>query len=379
MRKYLIKELVKVNRGSSPRPIIDYLVDDGYRWLKISDFNMYDRFVFNTKEFIKEEGLKNTRHLPKGTLILTNSATPGIPIFLGQDMCLHDGFLYFSDIKNEIINVNYLYYWFLFNRNKIVNHANGSVFKNLKKEIVENFEIEVPNMERQLKIVGILDNINSKIENNNAISNNLINIINVNYLKYLSDLNDYEELKIKDMFEFETGVEPGSGNYLEQEEEETVKFYRVGDMDSECKTYIKKDKANGKLLNVDDVVVSFDATIGRIGYGLSGSYSTGMKKISVKDKYKNIINNSFIFAYFSNDEVKKKIMENARGTTILHASSSIDFLKFKYNEDIIKKYSNIISSSFENLKSVKFENEILCNLRNVLINKLIGGEITLKD
>ena len=88
-------------------------------------------------------------------------------------MCLHDGFLYFTKIKENIININFLYYWFLYNRKLIVNQANGSVFKNLKKEIVENFELKVPKMDIQLKIVKILDNINKKIELNNKINNNL--------------------------------------------------------------------------------------------------------------------------------------------------------------------------------------------------------------
>ena len=173
MNDYLIKDLMCVNRGSSPRPILDYLSDFGYRWLKISDFKIYNKYVYETKEFIKESGLKNTKHLPSGTLILTNSATPGIPIFLGKDMCLHDGFLYFTNINEEIINKNYLYYWFIYNRNLIVNQANGSVFKNLKKEIVENFKIEVPDYNIQLKTIRILDNINNKINQNNEINNNL--------------------------------------------------------------------------------------------------------------------------------------------------------------------------------------------------------------
>ena len=194
MNKYLIKELMNVNRGSSPRPIIEYLSDSGYRWLKISDFNIYDRYVYETKEFIKESGLKNTRYLPAGTLILTNSATPGIPIFLGRDMCLHDGFLYFTNIKEDIININFLYYWFLYNRNIIVNQANGSVFKNLKKDIVENFEMIVPNMEKQLKIVEILDNINNKIELNNEINNNLSEQIKSIYDEIFNEYVDYKRL-----------------------------------------------------------------------------------------------------------------------------------------------------------------------------------------
>lgn len=173
--KYKIKELMNVYRGASPRPIIEYLSESGYRWLKISDFKINDRYVYDTKEHIIESGIKKTRYMPKGTLILTNSATPGIPVFLGNDMCLHDGFLYFKNINLKILNIKFLYYWFLYNRFKIVNQANGSVFQNLKKEIVENFEIEVPNMDKQLKIIKILEGINDKIEINNQINDNLLN------------------------------------------------------------------------------------------------------------------------------------------------------------------------------------------------------------
>ena len=187
--EYKIKELMNVNRGASPRPIIDFLTDKGYKWLKISDFNMFDRYVYNTKEHIIEEGVKKTRYLPKGTLILTNSATPGIPIFLGDDMCLHDGFLYFQNIDEDKISIQYLYYWFLFNRSKIVSQANGSVFQNLKKEIVENFIIDIPTINKQIKIVEILENINNKIELNNQINDNLHKLSDELYKGWFIDYN----------------------------------------------------------------------------------------------------------------------------------------------------------------------------------------------
>ncbi len=172
--EYKICDLMNVNRGASPRPIIEYLTDNGYRWLKISDFSLGDRYVYKTKEYIKEEGITKTKFLKKGTLILTNSATPGIPIFLGEDMCLHDGFLYFQNIKEEIISKEYLYYWFIFNRNNIVNQANGSVFKNLKKEIIMNLSISLPSLNTQKKVVKILNNIDNKIELNNQTNDNLL-------------------------------------------------------------------------------------------------------------------------------------------------------------------------------------------------------------
>lgn len=152
-----IKEFALIKRGSSPRPIIDYLSNKGFPWLKISDFSFGQRYIYDTKEFIKPEGLSNTRYVKTGTLILTNSATPGIPIFLGQDMCLHDGFLYFEEIKENVLPM-YLYYYFLSNRNKLINQGNGSVFVNLKKEIVENIDVVIPVINIQQYIVNIQRN-----------------------------------------------------------------------------------------------------------------------------------------------------------------------------------------------------------------------------
>ena len=210
----------------------------------------------------------------------------------------------------------------------------------------------------------------------------MFNLINLNYNKYLSEVNELEnieEISVKDIFDFESGIEPGSKNYLEKEDKDTIKFYRVGDMDSNCKTFIKKDLANNKIINEDDIVVSFDATIGRIGYGLNGSFSTGMKKINANSKYKNIIDNSIIYAYFNNIDTQHKILENAKGTTILHAGSAINFLNFKYNEKLLIKYNKIISVFFQKMKHIKKENIILSQLRDTLLPKLMNGEIDLEN
>ena len=175
--EYRIKDLLEVKRGSSPRPIQNYISDKGYKWLKISDFKLGDKFVYTTKEYIIEDGLKNTKFVKKGTLLLTNSATPGIPIFLGEDMCLHDGFLFFNNIREDILNIEYMYCWFLNNRNFVINQANGSVFKNLKKEIIENVVINLPNKNIQDKIVKVYNCITNKIINNNQTNDNLLELV----------------------------------------------------------------------------------------------------------------------------------------------------------------------------------------------------------
>ena len=130
---------VEIKRGGSPRPIQDYLSDSGLRWLKISDVtSLSSPFVFEIKEHIREDGLRKTVFLKKGELVLSNSATPGIPKILDVDSCIHDGWLYFP--KSELSKY-YLYLFFNYIRKELVALGNGSVFTNLKTDILKAFPV----------------------------------------------------------------------------------------------------------------------------------------------------------------------------------------------------------------------------------------------
>uniref|UniRef100_UPI001D17E41B restriction endonuclease subunit S n=1 Tax=Acinetobacter brisouii TaxID=396323 RepID=UPI001D17E41B len=64
---------LEIKRGGSPRPIQNFMSPTGYPWVKIADATADPSpFLFKTKEFIIEEGLKKTVYLKKGSLILTN-------------------------------------------------------------------------------------------------------------------------------------------------------------------------------------------------------------------------------------------------------------------------------------------------------------------
>jgi len=128
---------VEIKRGGSPRPIQDFLSDSGLRWLKISDVtSLKSPFILEIKEHIKLEGLKKTVFLKAGELVLSNSATPGIPKILDVDSCIHDGWLYFP--KSQLSKY-YLYLFFKHIRKELVALGNGSVFTNLKTDILKAF------------------------------------------------------------------------------------------------------------------------------------------------------------------------------------------------------------------------------------------------
>ncbi|KIH77590.1 type I restriction enzyme, S subunit [Geoalkalibacter ferrihydriticus] len=136
-------DYVTVKRGGSPRPIHDYLVENGLPWVKISDATASSsRFIMSTKQYIKPEGLKKTVMLKKGELILSNSATPGLPMFLNLDACIHDGWLFFP--KKRWFGDLYLYQLFLVVRSELLLQGNGSVFTNLKTDILKNHLVVMP-------------------------------------------------------------------------------------------------------------------------------------------------------------------------------------------------------------------------------------------
>lgn len=154
---YSLKDLMEIKRGSSPRPIQSYLSEHGLRWLKISDATgCSSPFIYAISEHIKNEGLKNTVFRKSGSLVLSNSATPGLPKFLGVDTCIHDGWLYF---ENSILSSSFMYLMFLYFREILLSQANGSVFVNLKTEIVKNLVIALPNAGVRKTFDNIIDPI----------------------------------------------------------------------------------------------------------------------------------------------------------------------------------------------------------------------------
>lgn len=157
----VLGDFVEIKRGGSPRPIQNFLSDSGFHWLKISDATgISSPFINEIKEYIIEAGLKKTVYLKSGSLVLSNSATPGLPKILDIDTCIHDGWLYFpsSKFSNE-----YLYLYFKHIRDNLIALGNGSVFTNLKTDILKNYPTYLPTEDVLKKFDGLVQPIFSMI------------------------------------------------------------------------------------------------------------------------------------------------------------------------------------------------------------------------
>jgi type I restriction enzyme S subunit len=184
--------------------------------------------------------------------------------------------------------------------------------------------------------------------------------------------------KLKDIYVFEKGIEPGSKNYLETPSVDAIGFIRVGDvLDNKADVYIKKDLAGNSICIFDDLLVSFDGTVGRVSFGLVGCYSSGIRKIYSKDEIYNKL--CLKYQIFISEEIQDEINMHAEGTTISQASSSIDYLSFAFPpKEKINEYDKFFEPIYNKIFHNKAQIQTLEKLRDTLLLKQMSGEVRVK-
>ncbi len=187
-------DFAEIKRGGSPRPIQEYLSDSGLRWLKISDVtSLQTPFIIDIKDHIIEAGLRKTVFLKAGSLVLSNSATPGIPKILDVDSCIHDGWLYFPESK---FSKEYLYLYFKYIRQQLVNISNGSVFNNLKTDILKGYPAILPDKETLRRFDDIVVPMFLQMQNLTRESHKLADMRNALLPKLMSGELDVSDIDL---------------------------------------------------------------------------------------------------------------------------------------------------------------------------------------
>ncbi|MDH6100647.1 restriction endonuclease subunit S [Anabaenopsis sp. FSS-46] len=183
-------ELCEIYRGGSPRPIKDFLTNEpnGINWIKISDASVSSKYIYETKEKIKQDGVKYSRLVNEGDFILSNSMSFGRPYIMRTSGCIHDGWLVLKD-KSGLFDQNYLYYFLGSNTTyqQFDKLAAGSTVRNLNIDLVKSVKVLLPPLPEQKRIVAILDEAFEGIDR--VISNTEKNLSNArelfeSYLNY---------------------------------------------------------------------------------------------------------------------------------------------------------------------------------------------------
>ena len=161
-----LNEIFNIERGGSPRPIKVFLTNDenGIPWIKIGDIKN-QKYLYETEEKIIEEGLKKSKLVLSGDLLLSNSMSFGKPVIVKVSRgAIHDGWL----LLREKLTLDKEYFYYLFSSNFMYSflssQASGTTVKNLNIDKLKNIEIPLPPLNEQGRIVGILDLAFEKID-----------------------------------------------------------------------------------------------------------------------------------------------------------------------------------------------------------------------
>ena len=176
-KSHTLGELVTIDRGSSPRPIKDYITTDenGVNWIKIGDTKEGEKYIRSTKERITREGSKKSRKVTPGDFILSNSMSLGRAYIVEIEGYVHDGWF----ILRLPENIDKDYFYYLLSSSQLQTQfsslAVGGVVQNIRSELVKQAIVNIPPLPEQHEIVrrveqlfAYADTIEKQV--NNALS-----------------------------------------------------------------------------------------------------------------------------------------------------------------------------------------------------------------
>lgn len=378
-------EEIEIMGGGTPKTNKLEYWNGNISWLTIADFNNVNKYVYEAQKTITELGLSenSTKLLKPGDIIISARGTIGAIAVLKKEMAFNQS-CYGIRSKSDKIYQDFLYYLLKNSINTLLQNSYGAVFDTITRETFSLIFCPFPPLPEQKAIAEVLSSLDDKIEllhrQNKTLEVMAMTLFRQWFIEPTKDglPEGWEEKKLKDVYIFEKGIEPGSKNYLETPSVDTIRFIRVGDMlDNKANVYIQKDLVGNSICKFDDLLVSFDGTIGRVSFGIEGCYSSGIRKIYSEDE---IYNKLWLkHQIFISEEIQDEINMYAEGTTILHASSSIDYLSFVLPpKEKIEEYDKFFDPIYKKILHNKTQIQTLEKLRDTLLPKLMSGEVRVK-
>ena len=307
---------------------------------------------------------------------------------------------YVIDVLNkEKIDLKFLYYAMKICLKDFKRMSQGTSTRFLTKKILDNFEIQVPNMKTQLKIVEVLDDISNKININTEINKNLLSIADAIFKK---EFRNYDEYLEEDLISSDFGLIPKNWYYKTLDEisdvaigktpprketwwfseKEGVKWVSIKDLGNsgtyifETSEYLTEeaiDKFNVKLIPEDTVILSFKLTVGRLGI-TTDEMTTNEAIAHFKLDSESPISNEYLYLYLKNfnyDELgSTSSIAKAINSKIV---KKIPILVPESNK--LNAFKELFENIFNEIKSNQIEINNLTKLRDTLLPKLMSGEI----
>ena len=312
----------------------------------------------------------------------------------------------------NIINPYYLYYFFQSKKghNELINRSSGSVQVNIaKRNIIENISIDLPSISNQKKIVDFLSSLDNKINSNKNIIANLEELSQTLFKRWFVDFEFPDEngnpYKSSDgeMINSELGEIPEGWTVKPLKEfidiidnrgktpplDKKIKTHPIIDVKAlggdsrvidykKCLKFVSEETYNNWFRSghpkKGDTLLS---TVGSIGEIKMFYYDVG----TIAQNVVSLRSENSYFTYDLINNVKSSFLTFNIGSVqpsikITH----INKIKVVYpSKIVIENYEKMIKKLISDLYVKDLENQKLTQLRDILLPKLISGEIEIPD
>lgn len=312
--------------------------------------------------------------------------------------------------NKEIVNPYYLMYYLGMESTKEElrqGYLSGSAIPRVVLKDFRLYPVQLPPLEKQNKVVSLINAINKKVESNESIISILEQLAQTLFKRWFVDFEfpneNGEPYKSSggEMVEIELGEIPidwnvktvlefskrlQSGGTPRRKEKSfwvngTVPWLKTKEIKNnyiinaeEKITELGLEKSSAKLLEKDTILIAmYGATAGQLGF-LKFSAATNQACCGISTEYPNYLFQQLLF-------IQNYIETLATGSAQQNLSKeTISNIKIKVpSKHILDQIERLLKSFSDVIEEKLYENQSLENLRDTLLPKLLSGEIKLPD
>jgi type I restriction enzyme S subunit len=160
----------------------------------------------------------------------------------------------------------------------------------------------------------------------------------------------------------------------------TIKNVQDGNFITKCDSFIEERKIpknmnNECLIGDGDVLLSLTGNVGRVCFVYGGKYLLNQRVAKLKPKNSNDL--AFIYFLFRQSDMQNLLINMAKGSAQPNLSP-VETGEIEITvpaREILDKLNKVINPIYEELIRLKVENQKLATLRDLLLPKLMSGEI----
>lgn len=346
-------------------------------YLRITDFDN-GRFNMNSLKYVPQDVFQkiSSYTISKNDIFLSIVGTIGLVALVNKEL---DGASLTENAvkivpKSKVDNQYLAYYLQSFRgKSQIDALSVGSTQKKLPIKNIKKLEIELPKYSEQCSISHKLAILDKKIELNNEINANLLELISLIQNEYSRTISNKVSLKSLAQ-KIITGKTPSTK--IQENYGYDIPFVKIPDMHD--KVFIDKtgqslslqgaNSQKNKYLPANAIMVSCIGTPGLVS--LTGSVSQTNQQINSL-----ILEDKFIYwSFLELRSLRSQISNLGSGGTTINNLNKSDFSKLEIiipdNDEVLDNFNHIAQPIFERIHTNNIEIRKLTQLKEALLNKL---------